>query len=426
MKKINILKTITILFAFVLLCGCHSKDYNNTTTIERDKNASKINESHLKNNELRWEWIVEPGKYEDLFYVNDDRIAVKTNKGKYILINIEGESVNSNEYDSISKFCEGVALVNINDNFSYIDKNGLFINKDTYQDGYSFSESLGAIKLNNTWGFIDLSGKVIIECQFKEVKPFFENYAAVKVDKKWGFINKSGKMQINPQFDQVRDFREGNSAVKLTDKWGFINCEGSKITNFEYDEVKDFHEGYAAVMKNNKWGFINKSGEVCIDLKYDDVGKFSEGKASVKLVNYYEGMDAWAYIDRNDNVVIDFYPYDASEGRMVWVGEFKDGMAFVSKTLYCIIDTKGNDIFFGGSKFFISSLTYNMEFDAIPGYIFTDDEMTNRKYGLMGLRGNQRLEPVFDYVEEIKGSYVIVGNMIDGEYKKGIIELFNE
>lgn len=420
MEMKNICNILIIFFSsLLLLCGCQ----NIVPMQGADKVEGKTADSNLADNEMGWKWIVEPGKYEDLFFVDDELIAVKDNKGKYIVININGESVIPFEYESISKFNEDVAFVNIDGYFSYIDKNGLSISKDTFQDGYSFSESYSAVKHNNMWGFIDLSGNVSIKYQYEEVNSFSESRAAVKVDNKWGFIDNAGEMIIKPLFDQVRNFKEGAAAVNIDDKWGFIDISGNFIADIQYDNVKDFCEDYAAVMKNGKWGFVDKSGKLCIDFKYDDAGNFSEGKASVKLYNYKEGMDAWAYIDKNDNVVIDFYPYDASEGRIIWIGDFKDGLAFVSKTLYCIIDDKGNDVFLGDSEFFICSLNYNTEYDAIPGYVYTDDKMIEKKYGLLDLNGNQRLEPIFDYVYGFNGRFLIVEQIVGGEYKKGVIEL---
>ena len=85
-----------------------------------------------------------------------------------------------------------------------------------------------------------------------------------------------------------------------------------------------------------------------IPCQYDEVGDFSEGLAAVK-----------------DAIQIDFYPYEATEGRRVLAGEFHDGMAFVSKGLYCIMDTKGEMIFSGDSRFFISVTDYHKEYDCL-------------------------------------------------------------
>lgn len=49
--------------------------------------------------------------------------------------------------------------------------------------------------------------------------------------------------------------------------------------------------------------------------------------------------------------------------------------------------------------------------------------MKIKKFGLMGLKGNQRLEPIFDYISEIYGDYVVVENVVNGEHKMGIIKI---
>jgi hypothetical protein len=41
----------------------------------------------------------------------------------------------------------------------------------------------------------------------------------------------------------------------------------------------------------------------------------------------------------------------------------------------------------------------------------------------MGLKGNQRIEPIFDYVNGLYGDFVVVENVIDGEYRTGILKL---
>lgn len=103
---------------------------------------------------------------------------------------------------------------------------------------------------------------------------------------------------------------------------------------------------------------------------------------------------------------------------MILVDEFEDGKAFVSKTLYCVIDENGNTIFKGDSKFFISTPAYEQEYDIIPGYVYIDSQMKIKKYGFMGLDGEQRVEPLFDYIDEISEKYVVVSMIVNGEYKR--------
>ena len=54
--------------------------------------------------------------------------------------------------------------------------------------------------------------------------------------------------------------------------------------------------------------------------------------------------------------------------------------------------------------------------------------MKIRKYGLINLYGEQRLEPVFDFIGDINGKYVIVWDTVDdisGYYTQGVVELVN-
>lgn len=337
---------------------------------------------------LKWKWVVEPGKYEDLYFISDNLIAVQDEGKKYAIMNLQDGTITPFQYDCVGAYSDERAVIGRGEEVYYIDYDGKAVGENAFESARKFSENMGAVKQDNLWGYIDFSGELVIPCQYSEVLPFHEGMAAVQIGNKWGFIDKSGILIIANQYDAVRDFQEG----------------------------------YAAVSKGDKWGFIDREGNLCIGCKYNAVGNFSEGKAAVKVDNYVEGIDAWAYINPQDEVIIDFYPYEASGECMFYVGEFTGGVAFVSEALLTLIDTEGNEVF-GESRFFISSPYYDEEFDIIPGYVYVDDEMKTRKYGLAGLNGEQRVEPIFDYVDSISDKYVVVSNLIDGEYKKGIIEL---
>jgi hypothetical protein len=377
-----------------------------------------------KENQLKWIWCIRPDKYCNMNFIDKDLIAVTENYKKYVIINTSGKKIIPSEYSSVGRFADGFAVVKDNKNTFFINKKGTNIFDIVFEDACSFSCGLAAVEKNGHWGFIDKSGHMVIKNLFDQANNFNEGVAAVEKNNKWGLIDNTGNTVVDFKYDCINDVHEGFAAVEKDGKWGFIDRYGKIIADLQYDKVVNFSEGFAAIMKNKKWGFINKQGVMKISLKYDEVGNFSEGKAAVKLSNYKDGCDEWAYIDSNDNVVIDFFPYDSAGSDSIFcVGEFHEGLAFVSKTLVYIIDAKGNNIFMGDSKFFISSLSYNKKYDAIPAYTYIDDAMKIRKYGLMDLKGNQRLKPVFDYVKGIYGDYVVVENIVDGESKMGLIKI---
>ncbi len=391
---------------------------------------SETNQQETNNKEdkeFSWQWVIEPAKYENIYFANMGLIIAINEEGKYGVFNEMGEMVIPFEYDYISKYNYGIASVKKDGKAFYIDEDGTHIWGSVYEGNLSFKEELGAVKINGLWGYIDLNGKEVIACEYEDARAFSEGIAAVKANGKWGFINKNGELIVECQYEEVKDFQGYNAAVKANGKWGFINVDGEVISECIYDSVKDFKENYAAVMQKEKWGFIDNNGKIKIELQYDDVGNFSEGKAAVKVCKYNNEVDQWAYIDKQNQVVVDYSTYYGVEGLMDYVGEFHNGLAFVSKEFYSIIDTKGRKVFDGSSsQFFISSLFYDEEYDIIPVYVYIDDEMKVKKYGLIGLNGEQRLEPVFDFIGEINGAYLIVYQKSDceNEYDKmGVIKL---
>ena len=421
-KSVRILILIILLAVFACACQNTDNKSNLSYTANVAQKSAKVTPTP-KNNELKWTWCIKPDKYSDLYFIDNDLIAVTEDYKKYVIVNTNGEIVNTSEYSSVENFSNGFALVKDNENTFFINKKGENVFDKVFDDAYSFKDGLAAVKKGGLWGYIDKSGNMVIKYQFDQVKNFNESLAAVDKNSKWGLIDNLGDTIIGFKYDCINDFREGFAAVEKDGKWGFVSKSGEIVVDFQYDAVKNFSEGFAAVMQNNKWGFIDKRGKINVPLKYDDVGNFSEDRASVKLSNRNDDSDEWAYIDSNDNIVIDFYPYDATGDQMFCVGEFKKGLAFVSKDILSIIDNKGNNIFLGSdSEFFLSSLNYNSEYDAIPAYVYNDD-MTIKKYGLVGLAGNQRLEPVFDYVSEIYGDYVVVESIVGGENKVGLIKI---
>lgn len=427
LKKEYILITILLLIAvFVVACQINSdKSLYNWETAERSTE------------ELEWEWIIEPDDYQVVRYLNSDLVEMKISGEKYILIDAIIDTVITFEYVGDSEFSEGTALIRDNDKVFFIDGDDKYVSYDPIPDGFGFEHDLYSVKKDGLWGFINKFGELMIEHKFEAIRYFREDFAAVKKDDKWGFIDKSGNIVIKNEFDdvghfnEVNNFNEGLVAVKKDDKWGFIDKSGKIVADFQYDLVRYFQEGYAAVMKDGKWGFIDKKGNVRIDLKYDDVGNFSEGKAAVKVAGYTKDYsDSWAYIDENDKVVIDFYSYYAEGISLMCVGEFKAGLAFVSKGYITIIDYKGNDHLFSDSGFFISQPDYNFEYDAIPAYTYLDDTMITRKYGLVGLDKEQRLDPAFDYIYGVyENGFAVVEEWVGEdsfEYKTktGVIKVF--
>ena len=328
----------------------------------------------------QWEWIIKPSLYKNIAFLDEDLFKFHKNDKEVCIIDaITKEIFEYPLFDDIEFDRENVFIANKSSSFFHVDKAGNKLSDKTYESIYSIKDGFSAVKLNGLWGFIDENFNQVIDFNFYDVHLFYENYAAV-MDK--------------------------------DNKWGFIDTAGNVAIDFQYDEVENFREDLAAVRQGDKWGYIDKNGKEVISCKYDEVHSFSEGLAAVAINNYLEdGYMAWAYIDAKGGVVIPFYSYSALGGIPLVIGDFHDGRAFVTKDLVSIIGKNGENIFSGDSLFFISKAEYYKEHSAMIGYIYSDSSMKIKKYGLLNLKGEEILKPVFYYIESIYGEYMIVADI---------------
>ena len=63
----------------------------------------------------------------------------------------------SPKYDIVSRFSEGMAAVQLNGKWGFIDKTGKEVVPFKYDDAFDFHEGMAKIKLNGKIGFIDMA-----------------------------------------------------------------------------------------------------------------------------------------------------------------------------------------------------------------------------------------------------------------------------
>ncbi len=233
------------------------------------------------------------------------------------------------KFTKVGKFHDGRALIEINTGnfvkFAFINKQGkiIFEHPQAYE-ALDFSEGLAAVNINDKWGFIDRGGKFVIPPKFVNIGQyamFMDGLAPVRGEAKYtyqcesnpvktqightykyGYIDKTGKYQIEPKFDEARNFsEEGVAAVRID-------------TNISV----------------GKWGYIDRTGSFVIPPKFADttfgVSEFREGLASINVPDLQSVNGKTGYIDRTGNFVI---PPQFTQG----VGIFHGGLAYVTTAL---------------------------------------------------------------------------------------------
>ncbi len=237
------------------------------------------------------------------------------------------------KYDSVGNFSEGLAAVNLDGKWGFIDKTGKEVIPCKYEHASGFSEGLAAVELDNKWGFIDKTDKEVIPCKYNDAEDFSEGLAAVKNrQQQWGFIDQTGTEVIPCKYIEAKNFSEGLAAVKLGEKWGFIDQTGTEVILCKYVKVGNFSEGLAVVAdENSMCGFLDTTGKEVVPCTLPYVsfmsfpfGSFSEGLLAVRKGNLYTNL--WGFVDKTGQEVIPFqYWGNGSDGSPI----FSEGLAAV-------------------------------------------------------------------------------------------------
>lgn len=135
-----------------------------------------------------------------------------------------------------------------------------------YEEAHSFTDGLAAVQKQGKWGYIDQNGKVVIPFTYEEeADNFSEGLALVKKDGKSGYIDKKGDVVIPFQFDGANKFRTGLAAVNRGEESGFIGKSGKFAFKLAFDYASDFRDSRDLSQfwtKDERFGYVDHFGKV--------------------------------------------------------------------------------------------------------------------------------------------------------------------
>jgi WG containing repeat len=151
-----------------------------------------------------------------------------------------------------------------------IDKTGKVIIAAEKVGLEGFGEGLAPVQKNGKWGYVDSFGQFAIQPQFDDANSFSEGLAAVQIGDKWGYIDREGKFVIKPKYSfgydsRTHAFSEGLALVYLKDGCGYIDKTGKMVIKIQCNEADKFIGGLASIhvgeSPGEKRGYINRHGK---------------------------------------------------------------------------------------------------------------------------------------------------------------------
>ena len=292
-------------------------EYDEITALEGVKNSLKICK------EGKYGVVDAEGKnvlnveYTDITSLgkdNKDGFIIKSDAGKFGVVNYSGELVLDAGKQVLVKSDETEVLTTGFDEISEVLKN--------QENGIIFKE-------NNKYGVMKTTGEVVIEAKYDELKEAKSGILIAKENSKYGIIDLEETAQVefkyssisynevaniyiaedenfnNDIIDDEYSIRLSGILVDIDNEKDYIELRQDdeyKYYNFKLEEknISDIFSSNTLFLskKDGKYGFVDKSGNVIVDYIYDDATEQNKyGYAAVKK----DGK--WGSVDNKGNLV---------------------------------------------------------------------------------------------------------------------------
>ena len=136
------------------------------------------------------------------------------------------------------RFTEGLIAVRQDRKLGYMDLDANITVEPRYDQGGAFAEGLAAVQLDGHWMFIDKSGAVTAEfpAGVAFAEPLSDGLSLVSADRdqsgrKFGYVDRNGHWAIKPSWDDAEPFHDGLAYVGIwkDGKAAYIDHKGRSM-----------------------------------------------------------------------------------------------------------------------------------------------------------------------------------------------------
>ena len=159
--------------------------------------------------------------------VNFFNVFKPNNKWKELLQSVQQRLANGEDphkiFDDVSNFREGLAVVNLNNKWNYLKRDGGLLTDQWFDDAFDFHEGFGVVILNNKMNFLKPDGTYLTDQWFDWIFDFHEGFTRVKLrGRGYNFLKPDGTYLTDQWFDVAFDFHEGFAVVKLRGRGDYL------------------------------------------------------------------------------------------------------------------------------------------------------------------------------------------------------------
>lgn len=268
-------------------------------------------------------------------------IGLVEKDNRYRYISKDGNYIFDNAYYYARPFCGGYAMAEENGKSVLIDYDGekiCEIDEDIYVS--NFVDGIATYKKRNKYGYIDARGNILVKAKYEYCEDFINGVAIVKDKDNYYLIGKNGKKLVNSGFDYIRSYENKYFLCSDDENYYLIDNTGKKINLLidERDIIRYQKDGVIFRGGNNKCGFMDYEGNIVFEAEVDFVNKVING------ISYGEIYNGSKYeivcIDNKGNIIANYTELGYTDVNE-WYGEIN---VLSSNEHEYLVDKMGNKI----------------------------------------------------------------------------------
>lgn len=192
---------------------------------------------------------------------------------------LDGTIAISAEYESVGFFKDGLAWVERNGKYGYVNKANERVIDFRFTGAADFEKGRAIVEDNDKYGIIDRSGSLIFPTIYNDLGQFSEQLIYAQKDSLYGYLDQFGFQRIQPEFSEAFSFSDGRAKVKVGELEAFIDPYGSFMVPPLYEEIEFFNDTLLIFTEGEFTGLMNRRGKVVYSPVYEAIGGLSGDRA---------------------------------------------------------------------------------------------------------------------------------------------------
>lgn len=149
---------------------------------------------------------------------------------------------------------------------------GEIIVKPEYKVVYPLGENAKTgyiiVDEEDKYGIINSNKKVIIEPQYKEIKQISNDNLFIVNDGVSKIVDKDNQVILDNVSEEIISINNKNIIVNNANKYNIINLQNETLLDEDYDYLEYIFDNYYVAKKADRYGVINTENQVKIDFNY--------------------------------------------------------------------------------------------------------------------------------------------------------------